>query len=80
MQKSQIFVVEWLNKLFSVVRIANNSAWTPQQDVDTDRILIDYLRPMVLEMYPKFNQEAIDLEFLFIPGHFASSVSTLTYF
>ena len=54
MQSSKIFVVEWLNKHFSVM-IARNSAWSPQQDVDTDRILIDYLRPMVLEMYPKFD-------------------------
>ena len=58
------------------MQIANNSAWSPQQDVDNDRVLIDYLRPMVLEMYPKFDQEA--LEFLLRPGHFVSSVSILT--
>ena len=73
MQKGNIFVVEWLNKHFSV-QIANDSAGSPQRDLD--RVLIDYLRPMVHELYPKFvDQEATDLEFLLKPGHFVSSVS-----
>ena len=76
--KTQIYVVEWLNKHFSV-RLANKSARSTQQDVDdTYRLLIDYLRPRAVEIFPKFDQEA--LEFLLKPGHFVPSVCYLAKF
>ena len=61
MQKN-LYIVEWLNKFIRVTVV--NGTSTEEDPVAVEQALLKYLRRLVFELSPKFEEEQANLQFL----------------